>query len=232
MKAIGFANLAPDEVHALLKKQGITDIKIVANETAAAEHLIVLGVTNFFKFHKDESKSYYVVDSPLALMSVNIPKADCYEEENLHIDGLAITKNINLAQLKDTPEVTYRNYNIVERSTKIAKAQLTFLNQFMTFIYSLPAESHQTPVKKLVCKWMSTTESFGVLQRKLEALRKTISMNEKQVARLYAILSSDVTVKYRYALQQPGDEDEVAKVLKVSAYELRYIRAINRGKDK
>lgn len=232
MKAVAFANHAPDEVHALLKRHGITDTKIVTTENAPNEHLIVLGVQNFVKYHKDESKSYYVVDNPLALMSINIHKYDIQEEENVHIDGIALKPVGKCKPTTTDQEIVYQHYNIVDRATAIAKAQLTFLNQFMTFIYSLPAESHQTPVKKLVCKWMATTESFGGLQRKVEALRKTINLNEKQVARLYAILGSDVTVKYRYALQQPGEEDEVAKVLKVSAYELRYIRAINKGKDK
>lgn len=225
LNAIAFANHAPEELAALIK----APVVYATDEPVDGEHVIVFGVGNFMKFHKNPDQFYYVIDNPISVMSLNIPKADIRVEESIHIDGITLVKLNKLpAFVPVVPE--FRNFNIVDASTVCAKSQITFLNQFMTFIYSMPSETHQTPVKKLVCKWMATTESFGVLQRKLEVLRQTVKMTDKQVKRLYDILDSDTTVKYRHALQQKGEEDDVAKELRVSAYELRYIRAINRSK--
>lgn len=232
MKVMCFANHAPDEIIAMLKKSGVTDIKIVNGKDPEEQHVIVLGVNTFFRHERNREKRYYVVDNPMAIMSTNLQKVDLEEEEDLHIDGISIKRLEKIPPFIDNDNPSKVPYNIVHVATQIAKSQQTFLNQFMTFIYSLPSETHQTPVKKLVCKWMASNESINSLQKKVELLRKTVPLNDKQVKRLFDIIDTEVTVKYRQALQQSGDEDDVAKAYRVSAYELRYIRAVNKGKDK
>lgn len=238
MRALAFANHAPDELIIKLRGNKIDRklIQIVGEETrvkrqSKCEHFVFLSVAAFHhnvkRLEELEGICCYVFDDPMALSQYNLTPADFVMEEDFHIDGFSLLPTMNL----DAPEIvpTRTQFNVVEYAKTIAKQQITFLNQFMTFIYSMPSETHQKPIKELVCKWMASKESLGQYCKRITKLRTQLLLTDKQVNRLQELVTSPVAELYRKALQLPGDEDEIARTLKVSAFELRYIRAINRG---
>lgn len=171
----------------------------------------------------------YVCDNPLALSDFNFSPADYEREEFFHIDGFALTDiNIRVNKCPDVP-IARAPFDVIAEATKEAKDQITFFNQFMTFVYSMPAETHQKPLKEIVCRWMLTKEPFSVCFNKI---KKAVALNEKQLARVTVILTSETAELYRRALQLTGAEEDIAKIYKISAYEMRYIREVSKKAGK
>lgn len=244
MKVLAFGNHAPDEIILLLKNAGVPRSAILICSRGDTlpkknkyEYIFCLSIndlkrqTNLGPSYKDAA--FYVFDDPLRLFRFGLQGADFEPADTIHLDGLVCSK---LSTLPPAMEIDLVNMSfvgtvdIVAQATEEVKSQKTFLNQFMTFIYSMPSATHQKPIKEIVCKWMASKENVSKLNKRLDSINSTSPMSQKQRARLNELLSSDVTHLYRSALQEPGDEDDVALKMKVSAYELRYIRAINRGK--
>lgn len=165
-----------------------------------------------------------VFDSPMELSQYNIPAADFSQPVDLHIHGF-VCKPIAL-DFQSIDEVRRTGFDLIEEAVKEVKAKATILNQMMTFIYSMPRATHQTPVKEAMCQWMVSKYPLA----KVEALIKRTpeaDLTDKQVARLREILSSPVAQLYRTALQEGGDSDLLALKYGVSAYEINYMRAVN-----
>jgi hypothetical protein len=238
MKVFAFAHKAPDEVLLKLRGEGIerSDVYIVGDNEiidrkTKRTHFIFMSVHSFqrnregLELRKVQS---YVCDDPIALSQFSFTPADYRAEEFFHIDGFALTPCIRLDKCPDVPIVRLP-FDVVKKAKDHAKQQATFLMQFMTFVYLTPSETHQKPIKELVCKWMASKESFSQYCKRVEKLRQTVPLTDKQVKRMNDLLSSPTAILYREALQMEGEEDDIAKQLKISAYELRYIRAINKG---
>ena len=238
MKVFAFAHKAPDEVLLKLRSEGIerADVYIVGDDEIIErknkrQHFIFMSVQSFHynreKLELREVQSY-VCDDPIALSQFNFTPADYRAEELFHLEGFTLTPCIRLDKCPDIP-ITRTPFDAVKKAKDHAKQQATFLMQVMTFIYLTPSETHQKPIKELVCKWMASKETFNQYCKRLEKLRLTSPLTDKQVKRMNDLLSSPTAILYREALQMEGEEDDIAKLLKVSAYELRYMRAINRG---
>lgn len=242
MRVFAFAHHAPDEIVIKLRKNGIdrADIFLVGEEELIKRknprnHYVFMSVLSFYK-NRDTLETLdvvsYVCDDPISLSQYRgFTPADYKVEEFFHVDGFSLTPMRSLDNCPNNP-VFREKFDIIETCAKIAKQQITFLNQFMTFVYSLPSETHQKPVKELVCKWMASTETVAQYCKRLEKQRESVHLSDKQVKRLVALVSSDTAQLYRDALQMPGPADVVARTMKISAYELRYIRAINTGPKK
>ena len=239
MRVFAFAHHAPDEIVIKLRKNGIDrkDIFIVGEDEVIKrknprQHYVFMSVLSFYK-NRDVLEMLtvisYVCDDPISLSQYRgFTPADYKTEEFFHADGFSLVPMRSLENCPDNP-IVREKFNIIETAATIAKQQITFLNQFMTFIYSMPYETHQTPVKQMVCKWMASKETIPQYCKRIKKLRETVHLNDKQIKRLVVLVSSETAQLYREALQMPGDADSVAKSMKISAFELRYIRAINSG---
>ena len=239
MRVFAFAHHAPDEIVIKLRKNGVerADIFLVGEEELVKrknprKHYVFMSILSFYK-NRDTMELLdvvsYVCDDPISLSQYKgLTKADYKTEEFFHVDGFSLVPMRSLDNCPDNP-VFREKFDIIETCATIAKQQITFLNQFMTFVYSLPSETHQKPVKELVCRWMASTETVEQYCKRLEKQRESVHLSEKQVKRLVALISSETAQLYRDALQMPGEADVVARSMKISAYELRYIRAINTG---
>lgn len=243
MRVLAFGNHAPDEVIGLLKKAGVPRSAILVCASGQQipkrnkhEYILFLSLNDLRKQTFGPSyktASMYVFDDPLRLFKVGLLGADFTPSDNIHLDGLTMSKLDSLPPARDVEfsKLTFTgSSDIVFHATEEVKAQKTFLNQFMTFIYSMPSATHQKPIKELVCKWMASKESLAKFNKRLDEVCTRVHMTAKQRLRITELLSSEVTDLYRRALHEDGDEDDVAKRMQVSAYELRYIRAINRVK--
>lgn len=237
MKVLAFANHAPDEIIRLLKNAGFPRSSIHISKRREDlpkrnryAHLIFLAFADLKRQiigPSYDSATFYVFDDPLRLFKVGLVGADYRASEAIYLDGLTLTKldklpepqHVDLQELDSQPD-------LIEMAMDEVKAQKTLLTQFMTFIYGLPSGSHQKPIKECAFQWMVTKEPISKLHKRLDAIGSTSPLSVKQRARMIEVMGSEVTELYRLALRQDGDEDEVAKRMMVSAYELRYIRAI------
>uniref|UniRef100_A0AB39CEA3 Uncharacterized protein n=1 Tax=Pseudomonas phage HRDY3 TaxID=3236930 RepID=A0AB39CEA3_9VIRU len=233
MIAYGFSHTAPDKVLVHLRQIGVprAQIAILGPDYEARKHLIFLDAMSFETYRERADKDQcicYVCDDPISLAPFELIPVDYKEADYFHVDGFTLTEFKSIPPAK---QVTgrRRKFDVVDFAKDHAARQQTFFTNFMTFIYSMPSETHQLPVRQLACKWLASTETYRQLNNRIEKLRKTVYLTDKQAERLVELLSTDIVDVYRTALQMDGEEDEVAHKLKISAYEMRYIRAINKG---
>jgi len=237
MQVLAFGNHAPDEIMQMLKNAGFPRSSILICERRGTlakrnryEHIFFLSYNDLKRQvvgPSYDNATFYVFDDPLRLFKVGLNGADFGRSESLYLDGLTLFK---LSELSKPEKIGLQEVeqqaDLLEQALNEVKAQKTFLNQFMTYIYLLPSATHQKPIREVVFLWMNTKEPLAKLNKRLDAIASTSPLSEKQRTRLIGIVSSEVTELYRLALRQDGDEDDVAKELMVSSYELRYIRAI------
>jgi hypothetical protein len=233
MIAYGFSHTSPDKVLVHLRNSGTqrSQIAIVGPEFEARKHLIFLDAQSFdtYRDRADKAKCIcYVCDDPISLAPFDLIPVDYKEAEDFHVDGFTLIEFKNIPPAK---EVTgkRRKFDVVDHAKKHAASQQTFFTNFMTWCYTMPSETHQLPVRQLACKWLASKETYRQLNNRIAHLRKSVYLTDKQAERLVELLSTETVGIYREALQMEGTEDEVAGKLKISSYEMRYIRAINRG---
>lgn len=109
--------------------------------------------------------------------------------------------------------------------------QGSLLAPLMTFIYSLPSSTHQTPVKKACAEYFRYNYSVDATVRTIE---RTIGLPLTRLAntRLRAILSSDAATRYRqfFKTYKPRLSEDQVKALcdsmKVSLYEVNYLLSV------
>lgn len=193
------------------------------------EYVVFLSVKALrrnLEHHKSfESVIFLVFDTPIALSQFNFRHMDFKIGADLHIDGFEC-KPISLDFETITPIVLQRtHFDIVQKSVDEVKAQRTLLNQLMTFIYSLPRATHQTPVKELICRWMGSRNTMVKFNKDLDNM-KSCPMTPKQRGRLNDILSSETALLYREAMREGGESEVLARRYDISAFEINYMRAI------
>jgi hypothetical protein len=244
MKVLAFGNHAPDEIIQMLKNAGYSrsSIHISARRELLPkrnryEHIIFLSFNDFKRQNVGpsyDSATFYVFDDPLRLFKVGLDGADFERSEALYLDGLTLHKLASLPQPKELElDQIVSQEDLLEMALEEVKAKKTFLNQFMSYIYLLPSGTHQKPIREAVFRWMITKEPVSKLTKRLEAIRGTSPLNEKQRLRLIDLVSSEVIDLYRLALRQDeGTEDEMAAQMNISSYELRYIRAVLKPKKR
>jgi len=233
MIAYGFAHTSPDKVLVHLRQSGVqrSQIAILGPDFEARKHLIFVSVVSFETYRERAAKAgciCYVCDDPISLAPHDLIPVDFKEAEDFHVDGFTL---IDFKGIPPAKEVTgqRRKFDVVLHAKKHAASQQTFFTNFMTWCYTMPSETHQLPVRQLACKWLASKETYRQLNNRIEKLRRTVYLTDKQAERLVELLSTETVGIYREALQMDGEEDEVAHKFKISAYEMRYIRAINRG---
>lgn len=237
MKVLAFANHAPDQVLAYLRQlKAVTkrsDILFLEGgaelpDKCTSKFVFLLSATGLDTY-EGRTHTFFVFDDPIRLSRFTVPVVDIECAKVFHKDGFLLKQDLNFSLPAKDVKVTKQKFDIVATCSDGVKCQKTFLNQFMTFVYSMPSGSHQKPIKKMVCKWMASKEPLSTFMRRLRSTGGDMPMSEKQYRRMEELLSSEVALIYRQAMQEKGDEDEVAERLQISAYELRYIRAINKA---
>jgi hypothetical protein len=104
----------------------------------------------------------------------------------------------------------------------------------MTFIYSLPSNTHQTPVKKACAEYFRHGHSIETAIRNIE---RAIGLPLTRLAdtRLRTILNSDAANRYRqfFKAYKPKMTDEQLEILcntmKTSLYEVNYLLSVVGG---
>lgn len=238
MKIVGFGCHAPDEVLIRLSKEhGVRRSKVffVAPDAILPKRrprkidFVVFFSMKDLRRNIDCHKSFYdtvfmVFDTPIALSAYSIKHMDFKIGSDVHIDGFECTP-LNLDLNVESGSIMRTGFDIVNASVDEVKAQRTLLNQLMTFIYTMPRATHQTPIKVVICNWMLSKSTLVKLNADL-AKMKSSPLTPKQLARLNDILSSETANLYREAMQEGGDSEALARRYGISAYEINYMRAI------
>ena len=151
--------------------------------------------------------------------------------------GFRMAKTISLAKYASHLKI---EGGVVSRDTTQYLTVLTdnvkhgsLLTPLMTFIYTLPRATHQTPVKEAIAKFLYGSTSIASLQNALSNL-----LTEKNLLKLISLLETDVATAYRSALKAvktrvtSGDKPNLASICKqwnTNDYEIKYILSIIEG---
>lgn len=257
MYAFGVSNHSPDQAMASLLSKGMieeaSDIAIVPAGTRLKENkkpvrnvLFILSIEDFVRNMLVLNSVRYamvrvfVFASPLRIRELNNVVPLDFEVNPAAIGlGFLQRKDLNMPLYRKS--VKKQIIETVERKTTEYLKMLTdnvkrgsLLNPLMTFIYTLPSSTHQTPVKEAVAKYLFHSMSFKKLESMLDSLNG-VTVNRRVRDRLREILTSEVGVNYHSAFKAlaaytpyKGKEalDMVCKEYRTSDYEMKYICSI------
>lgn len=136
--------------------------------------------------------------------------------------------------LKSKPMVVQRKDEdfVVTLVDRVIKGSL--LNPLMTFLYTLPSATHQTPLKVKVAQWLYDSKSVPDLFKSFDAL-KQVQLTQRHKDKFAAILDSDIGRNfqaffkdYRVAkkLNPTLNIDALCKKHSVDPYEVRYLLSV------
>jgi hypothetical protein len=242
MRVLGVANHTPEQVLVwLLKKKIILDIAEVAvipedtilrKKTPARTVLFALSTQSVLRnLLLLNSRPYgdvkvFVFGSALDLSSIKGAVKLDYACSDLN-PVIFTYGDMLLSALKPTAAcvATVRRVEFLQKLTDLVKVG-SILNPLMTFIYTLPSATHQTPVKELIAKCMYKGFSVSKLFAQFDELPITVS--DRIRIRIKEILESEAGVNYKAALKTSRTDGIDAAVRKhsVSLYELNYLIAI------
>jgi len=248
MIPLGVCNHSPDYITHWLKKVANVSLKntfMVAEllpETTKNKALLFLS-PSVFKHHLPtlnttiyDNTLCFVFGSPVDLMSFDIIPLDYSLSENVHLDAFQFTP-IQLDLLHASPvQVKYTKHDFLDIVLEKVQSFNGILTQLMTFIYQIRPSTHQAPVKEMVCQWLVSDETADDLDVRIKKNQQHAPISEKQIQRLRTIATSEVAELYRQALKATKhitDLDspafyKIVTKMKVSAYEIRYIRAVTK----
>lgn len=251
MKLLGVCNHSPDFILSRLRKRlelKYSHIFICHSELPDATEkvkLLLVPSPGLLKRHMVELNTkrfkdtiIVVFGNPIDLSDFNVQQFDYRLADDIHLDGFQLTP-FNLAALDvEVPAIVFEKRDFLADVLEKVQSFTGILTQLMTFIYTMPSSTHQTPIKKLACYWLASENVNADLDTRLAKIKNTTPLTDKQIKRLKDILFSDKAAIYRKALQATKhlaiselNTDEFIRIVssfQVSAYEIRYIRAITK----
>lgn len=255
MYAFGLSNHSPDQaVGNLLSKNLIEDASEIAvlpsgsrlkeNKKPVRNVIFCMSVSDFHRnLEVFNSARYAIVQvfifaSPLRIREMkNVAALDFDVNPAASGLGFLMRKDLNMALYRKTIKGAE-----VEQVSRVAAHYLSvltdnvkrgsLLNPLMTFIYTLPSSTHQTPVKEAIAKFLYKSLPYSRLEAMLDEIRG-VTVNKRVRDRLKEILTSEVGENYRAAFKAlsalpEGKEriDTVCKKFHTSDYEMNYIESI------
>lgn len=260
MFAFGLSNHSPDQaMQSMLSKGIINDPSEVAilpsgsrlkeNKKPVRNVIFVLDVADFDRnVTVLNSKKYadvrlFIFASPLRIKELsNVVPLDFQTNPAGLGLGFVLRKDFDMkayrkALKNEIETVSKEPAQYLRVLTDNAKLG-SLLNPLMTFIYTLPSSTHQTPVKEAVAQYLYKGYSYRRFEEMLDELRD-ITITKRVRDRLKEILTSEVGENYRAAFKAlsevPKDKlnlkdkaalEEICTRFKTSGYEMSYIRSI------
>jgi len=250
----GVSNHSPDQVISFLKKRNAvksgSDVAIITHGTVfkadrsfKRKIIFIISVIDFFKNievlkAKGDDYQVFLFASPLRISEVLGMSALDFEPDNEYkgmsyrltvLNEDLYRKDLKLPGSTEVKRDTRKYLATLINSAK----QGSFLNPLMTFIYTLPRASHQTPVKEVVATgiyrgWTSDKvfEAIGakglVLTRRAADLLENIIQSEMAHAYVEAF-------KMYKAEKKKGATVNIKSICKqtsTSDYEMRYLLSV------
>lgn len=106
----------------------------------------------------------------------------------------------------------------------------SLLNPLMSYIYTLPSRTHQTPIKELCARALVLRHRFDDLAKSIR--KEGLQLSSGSAERLKSIIDGQVADKYRAFFHKFGDGhgysaiDDLCAEYHVSPYEVRYVLSI------
>lgn len=253
MYAFGLSNHSPDQAMNSLVSKGIIDdpseiavlpagIRLKENKKPIRQVMFILSVSDFIRnltvlnSVKYESVQVFIFASPLRIRELqNVTALDFDVNPTANGLGFTMRKDFNMPLYKRTVKGESAE-NVKKISTQYL-SMLTdnvkrgsLLNPLMTFIYTLPSSTHQTPIKEAVAKYFYKYLTYKRFEESLDELRN-INITKRVRDRLKDILTSDVGENYKAAFKALATEKDasiksVCEKFHTSEYEMKYIQSI------
>lgn len=256
MFSFGVSNHSPEQaLHFLVRRSIVADTSAVAivpagtllatDKKPSRKIIFILSISDFNRNLKTlNSASYqhtqvFLFASPLRVAELSNTTALDFEPHPANQGlGWLLKKEFNLAALKarlrqPVLEVSRQSTKYLTLLTDTAK-QGSLLNPLMTFIYTLPSSTHQTPVKEAVVDYLYKGSSFEALESLLDSI-KGIIVSDRIRDRLKAILQAEEGLNIRKAFKEYRAAKKIGKVIPwptlarnhgVADYELRYLKSV------
>lgn len=234
----GVAGHSPDEViKALLPIDGNPTFKVIKPKSffsteglRKTKYVICLSREDFVRNYKvlcTLKQKVFVFASPLFLLE--------YKGFNRLDYGIDIVNKTRIVVFDELDTETL--FNPIEKP--ITKKKTTYLDvvvqkaqsgsvfdKLMTYIYKLPAKTHQKPVKKICCQFLRNDWSKEKLIEELKKLGTQIKLSSTIVTGISDILFSDIAKRYQIAFKEINGVPDVADVATehdLNPYEFMYI---------
>lgn len=204
-------------------------------EGVKEKFILIPAIADFRRFYSllntkpYEKKYVFVFSSEVLLVEyTNIVFLDGNRISEFDVEPLDYLKMELIPKNPKTAIQIERQHNkFVESMIELTHDQSVF-NDLMTFIYKLPAKTHQKPIKIVCCQWLKSTSSESVLRKRLSALRRTINISENVEDTIVRLLSIPAAERIRKAFAEnpnigPTDVVEIAEKYAVHSFELSYI---------
>lgn len=256
MHCFGISNHTPEQaLVALQKRQVVSEMSEVAivpagtvlntEKKPSRQILFILNTSDFYRNLKTlnspryEKAHVFVFASPLRIAELS----SCVPldfEANPAAKGLGylLKKDINVAEYKSrvkkvTAPVARMHTRYLTLLTDSVKHG-SLLNPLMTFLYTLPSSTHQTPVKEAVAIYLYKGGAWAKLEELLDGIKGVI-INKRIRDRLKDILKSPEGDNMRAAFKElraaKGEAKapswaQLAKRHTVTEYEMKYIKSV------
>lgn len=251
MFCYGVCNHSPDQVVTFLTKrkviQSLADVELITagtilKKTPKSSVVFFLSISDFLRNvqfingDKMEQHQVFVFGSPLRLNELN----DCYildMEHNPSCRGLGFTllHRLDVAKYRqarksqDVHRKTHEYLTVLTDNIKVG----SLLGPLMTYIYTLPSSSHQTPVREAVCRFIYYGKPLSELTNVLDEI-KGIVISKRTHQALMEILDSEVGRNYVSAFKEYREKKKdgsnvnlapLCRKFNVHDFEMKYIKA-------
>lgn len=197
--------------------------------------ILIPAITDFRRFYSllntkpYENKYVFVFSSEVLLIEYeNLIFLDGNKTSDIEVEPLDYMKLELVPKKSKIRKTVARSQNkFVDSMIELTHSQSVF-NDLMTFIYKLPAKTHQKPIKVVCCRWLRSNASENVLRKRLSELRATINISEKVEDTIVKLLNVPAAERMRKAFVEnpninPMDVAEIAEKYDIHSFELSYI---------
>lgn len=176
----------------------------------------------------------FVFGSTLKLREIEGCVALDADDSDDPMNPVSIKKNLRIAAVRKQMKriaLLQRQRKDYLRDMVDSVKQGSLLAPLMTFIYSLPSNTHQTPVKNACAEYFRHNHTVDATIRTIE---RTVGLPLTRLAntRLRTILSSDAATRYKqfFKAYKPKMTEEQVEALcttmKTSLYEVNYLLSV------
>lgn len=262
-KFFGVSNHSPDQVIKFLERRtSASDIlgdlailpfgkKLSPTKKSSRSILFVISISDFYRnaevlnSPKYANKQVFVFSSPLRLNELTgIIRLDFEHDPALKGLGFLLKSSLDVTAYrnglrKDADKPIVRNTGRYLTHLIDSIKQGSLLTPLMTFIYTLPSSTLQTPVKNAVVDFFYKGQSID----KLLSVVKDIpakSISERSLQALEAVLRSEIADNFKAAfkefraLKKEGKPTVIPAICKrhgISDYEFKYLKSIVDDRD-
>ncbi len=226
------------DVLVLPKKLSLRDRKLRKNVLLVSHAPDFMRNLQFFNSPYAEKLKVFVFASPLTLNGYSgvLPMDySAHGSTGCTFGQKSLDMSLCFKKFARDPVVVNTPINYMTRLVESVIAG-SLLNPLMTFIYTLPSSTHQTPIKSAVSDWLLSGKPVIKLHHFIR--ESGVQVTQRVFDRLELILTSDSAKVFREALlaykktgMNSSKLDSICKPLHVDSYEITYILSVS-GKSK